>query len=332
MILSNRHRIWTAFSESNSSILIGSIAFVRHPQCSHGGFAVIPPRVKPRSLLILFGTVAVCLLLLPAFALSQSVKPPAAVAPVAAIGDISDAQKQVIHVSLENLLSRSYQLVSQSEYNKAEEIAFQELDFDQCIRAIQEILQVDRLFVLQIIREGDFTQLSLVLVRAEDRLVRAQTCDNCAIRELNTKVEELYASIIADDLAGVPDPSSPITAWRWKWGTALTLGLLTGVYGYTEAQATQASIDEQKSLQRRMAVVASQDEFDSLTRKFKAEQQAGDQHQQNSNLGMLISAVMLGVGAWIYFDPPAEMDGTAMIILPYAGHDGEIGIAMVGGW
>ena len=45
-------------------------------------------------------------------------------------------------------LSSDYDLVSQEEYEKAEEQAFQELDYeecteDQCIMLIQEMLQVD---------------------------------------------------------------------------------------------------------------------------------------------------------------------------------------------
>ena len=119
---------------------------------------------------------------------AQSEKPDAAVTPVAAIGKISDAQRGIIFNRLQTVLSRYFKLVSQAEYAAAEEAAFEQLDFEecteeQCIRAIQDILQVETLFVLQIIREGDFTQLTLNMVRETDKVVLDDTCDAASVRQ-----------------------------------------------------------------------------------------------------------------------------------------------------
>ena len=109
------------------------------------------------------------LLLLPLLALAQE-KPEAALGRVATLGEVSEAQKKIITNRLEGSLPKFYDLVSQEQYARAEEEAFKSLDLaqctaEQCIRKIQELLQVDRLFVLQIIREEQVTQLTLNLVR-----------------------------------------------------------------------------------------------------------------------------------------------------------------------
>ena len=64
-------------------------------------------------LLILFST-----FLFPVFSQGQDARPSAAFAPLAVIGDISAAQKEIIHTSLEALLSNDYHLISQQEYQQ----------------------------------------------------------------------------------------------------------------------------------------------------------------------------------------------------------------------
>ena len=113
--------------------------------------------------LLCFGVITLTLLgTSPLFA--QSSLPDAAVAPLSILGKISDGEKGIIYNGLLTTLSKSYNLVSQTNYAKAEQSAFEQLDLEQCteeqcIRKIQEILQIDRLFVLQIFREKGFTQI-----------------------------------------------------------------------------------------------------------------------------------------------------------------------------
>ena len=158
---------------------------------------------------------AVCLFfwaLVPSLA-AQEPKPDAAVAPLAAIGDVSDAQKRVLFNTLESLLSASYAIISQEEYAAAEELAFESLEAEacteeQCIRAIQDFLQVERLFVLQIVREADFTQLSLTLARAADKIVREDTCIGCDIAGLYGKLRDLVAEVVAADGLAAAAPTA----------------------------------------------------------------------------------------------------------------------------
>lgn len=133
-------------------------------------------------------------------------KPEAALGRVAALGKISETQKKIILTRVESQLSRAYDLISQEQYARAEEAAFKSLDLGQCtekqcIRKIQEILQVDRLFILQIIREEEFTQLSLNLIREDSKRVIERVCDKCSIGQLYNLIDEVATQLIAEDLA-----------------------------------------------------------------------------------------------------------------------------------
>ncbi len=137
------------------------------------------------------------------------VKPDAALAPLAAIGDISEGEAGILFNSLQSALSASFRLISQQEFAKAQDRAFEELELEnctaeQCIRKIQDILQVERLFVLQIIREGTYTQLTLTLSRLEDRSVRTDTCRDCDIAALDAKLAGLVATLVARDAGAAP--------------------------------------------------------------------------------------------------------------------------------
>lgn len=151
---------------------------------------------------------------LPASALGQQQKPGVALAPLAALGEIGEAEQAFLFNRLQATLSRVYRLVPQDEYQRAEEAAFEALDLEQCteencIRKIQELLQVGRLIVLQVIRIGEILQLTLTLVREEDRIVRTETCQRCALPALEEKVAMLAAQIRAADLGGAAPPLPP---------------------------------------------------------------------------------------------------------------------------
>ena len=129
----------------------------------------------------------------------------AALTPMGTLGKFSEMENQIIFNSLQESLSTRYTLSSQKAYEAAETQAFEELDYDectedQCFALIQQILQVDNLFLFNMTREGNFTQLSLTRVDLDSkRLVRTSSCADCNIEQLNTKVEELVMKLIAED-------------------------------------------------------------------------------------------------------------------------------------
>ena len=132
-------------------------------------------------------------------------KMPAALAPMGTLGNISKTEKQIIFNSLQESLSTYYLLASQKSFEKAQDQAFEELDYeecteDQCFALIQQILQVDNLFLFNLTREESFTQLSLTRVDLDSqRLVRTVLCEDCDIGTLSTKVDELVLKIFKED-------------------------------------------------------------------------------------------------------------------------------------
>ena len=95
-------------------------------------------------------------------------KPAAIIAPIVVIGEISTARKKILQNTLHESLSGEFRIVSEERFEKAQEQAFQELDDeecteDPCIRLIQEMLQVEHLFQLEVIQEGRIIQFNLKL-------------------------------------------------------------------------------------------------------------------------------------------------------------------------
>ena len=232
---------------------------------------------------------------------AQSEKPDAAVTPVAAIGEISDAKRGIIFNRLQTVLSRYFKLVSQAEYAAAEEAAFEQLEAEecteeQCIRAIQDILQVETLFVLQIIREGDFTQLTLNMVRESDKVVLDDTCEGCTISELHAKVEALVVQMVAGEPAAPPPvaaaPPKPemVTVDRsgwalWTAGGLLLAGAVTGLDAQTQADDANSKAN------------AARDDDDAT--EYEAAQSDIDDAKSSADLANIL--FVIGVGVAIYY-------------------------------
>ena len=132
-------------------------------------------------------------------------KQTAALAPLNTMGDLNEIQKRIIYNRLQESLSKFYKLTSQRMYEKAEEEAFQQMDTDectedQCIAIIQELLQVENFFMIEILKTSDFSQMKLTKIDIDsNRVVRTIAFDNCGFQEINDNVEELVESISDDD-------------------------------------------------------------------------------------------------------------------------------------
>ena len=122
------------------------------------------------------------------------------VIPIGTIGNIKESQKLIINNKFLDELSIDYDIVPQEEYEKAEEKAFQELEYEecteeQCIRLIQEMLQVENMFKLELIREDSDTQVSLTLIDVDKKLVKSDFCENCKTSDLIKVVSKLYKDL-----------------------------------------------------------------------------------------------------------------------------------------
>jgi len=137
---------------------------------------------------------------LPTNVFAESERPQAIVIPISSMGAVTKSQKQILQNTLEDNLKSYFTLISQELFEKAQEKAFEELDYeecteDQCIMLIQEMLQVENAFHLQVIREGQNTQLSLSWRTLDEKKKETDVCMNCETFEINDRIEKLILLI-----------------------------------------------------------------------------------------------------------------------------------------
>ena len=132
---------------------------------------------------------------------AQSERPETIVIPVSSLGEVTDTRKQILQNSLEENLKEYFMIVSQERFEKAQEAAFEELEYEecteeQCIVLIQEMLQVENVFALQLIVEGNDTQLSLSWRNLDEKKKATDVCRDCDSFELNNRITTLVKKLV----------------------------------------------------------------------------------------------------------------------------------------
>ena len=89
----------------------------------------------------------------------------------------------------------------QDRFEEAQEKAFAELDYeecteDQCIMLIQEFLQVENVFYLEVIGEGKIIQMSISWRTLDQNQKETDVCFDCGTFELNGKIKVLIQNLI----------------------------------------------------------------------------------------------------------------------------------------
>ena len=120
-------------------------------------------------------------------------KPQSIVIPVSSLGDVSETRQQILQNSLEDELKEHFTLISQERFEEAQEKAFEQLEYeecteDQCIMLIQEMLQVENVFHLQVIGEGSNSQLSLSWRTLDENKKETDRCVDCETFDLDNKI------------------------------------------------------------------------------------------------------------------------------------------------
>ena len=256
-------------------------------------------------------------------------KMPAALAPIGALGEFSEMEKQIIFNSLQESLSTYYLLASQKSFEAAQEKAFEELDYeecteDQCFALIQQILQVDNLFLFSMTREGTFNQLSLTRVDLDSqRLVRTAICEDCGIGDLNSKVDGLVQEIFEEDrdsfeenfvtsneeepeteISSEPEPvvesgvssNKSETSKVWHY-TAGGITVISALLSYQAASSYNSLSDKNKQLADSYASTgnsATKSEYESNQSTMKG-------HKSQVQTYDAISLVGLGWWAYLFF-------------------------------
>jgi len=130
-------------------------------------------------------------------------KPEGIVLPVAILGEVSDVRRKILQNTLNEAITTKFRIVPQERFEEAQEQAFQELDYeqcteDQCIMLIQEMLQVEHLFQLEVISEGSVVQLSLKLVTLYEKKNKTDFCEKCTTLQLRDRVRLLTLSLLSE--------------------------------------------------------------------------------------------------------------------------------------
>ena len=117
------------------------------------------------------------------------------------MGDVSEVRKQILQNTLEDELKTYFRLIPQQKYEEVQEKVFEELEYgecteDQCIMMIQEMLQVENVFHLQVIGEGSDTQLSLGWRTLDEKKKETDICLKCGTFQLNDKVRGLVEKLV----------------------------------------------------------------------------------------------------------------------------------------
>ena len=107
----------------------------------------------------------------------------------------------ILQNTLTQELSRHYQILPQDQFERVQEKVFEELDYeecteDQCIILIQEMLQIENVFNLQVIGEEGDTQLNLKWMNLDEKRNREDYCEGCKTKELRKRVKELVGQLV----------------------------------------------------------------------------------------------------------------------------------------
>ena len=101
-------------------------------------------------------------------------KPEIIISPVSVHGEVTEARRRFLENTLNETLSLKFRIIPQKRFEAAQESAFQEMDYDQCTEGqcfiiIQDMLQVQFLFHLEVVADVDLTQDKFKSIRNQSQ-------------------------------------------------------------------------------------------------------------------------------------------------------------------
>ena len=196
-------------------------------------------------------------LLLSSPVIGQSERPETIIVPVSSMGDVSDTRKQILQNTLEDELKTHFRLVPQEKYEEVLEKVFEELDYqecseDVCIMRVQEMLQVENVFHLQVIGEGQDTQLSLSWRTLEEKRKEEEFCEGCGTGQLRKMIDELVEKIVGVKKVFTDEPFVQKIEKDKTEGLFVTVGdsgtILTSTDGTTWTERTSGTSETLKGV------------------------------------------------------------------------------------
>ncbi len=239
---------------------------------------------------------------------------------------------------MQESLSTRYVLASQKAFEAAQTQAFDELEYDectedQCFALIQQILQVDNLFLFNMTREGNFTQLSLTRVDLDSqRLVRTSSCVECNIEQLNNNVDELVLKIFDEvqiSTAGTkikqeplpePEPAekpvpesqpavepekSPSSDKTWHY-VAISVTLVSALMSYNAANSYNDLSEKNKTLTTQYANSSSSSEKASYKSEYDSNASQMKSHESSFKMWDMLTLAGLGWETYLLLTDDSE--------------------------
>ena len=107
----------------------------------------------------------------------------------------------MLEKTLESKLDDYFAIVPKELFEDAQEQAFEELDYDectedQCIRMIQELLQVENAFKMDLMYEEGDTQISITWNDQDQKRVEEDYCEGCKTKELRLMIGGLVEKLV----------------------------------------------------------------------------------------------------------------------------------------
>ena len=132
---------------------------------------------------------------------NQSEKPQTIIIPTGSLGEMSKARIKILEKTLESKLDDYFAIVPKELFEEAREKAFEELEDDectedQCILKIQEFLQVENAFKMELISEEGDTQISLTWNDQNQKRVEEDYCEGCKTKELRKMIGGLVDKLV----------------------------------------------------------------------------------------------------------------------------------------
>ena len=145
--------------------------------------------------------ILISILLLSSPLFGQSEKPQTIIIPTGSLGDISEVRKKMLGKTLESKLDDYFAIVPKELFEEAQEQAFQEMDSDecteyQCIRMIQELLQVENSFKMDLMYEEGDTQISITWNDQDQKRVEEDYCEGCKTKGLRLMIGGLVEKLV----------------------------------------------------------------------------------------------------------------------------------------
>ena len=114
---------------------------------------------------------------------------------------MSKARIKILEKTLESKLDDYFAIVPKELFEEAQEQAFQEMDADectedQCIRMIQELLQIENAFKMDLIFDEGDTQISITWNDQEQKRVEEDYCEGCKTKELRLMIGGLVEKLV----------------------------------------------------------------------------------------------------------------------------------------